>query len=103
MFSKLDLAHAYQQVVLDDESKAIATITTHKGLYRVNRLPFGVASALSMFQPLMENIIQGLSEVSVYIDDILVTGKTLEDHLMNIEIVLTQLEKAGLRLKREKC
>ena len=42
-FSKLDLAHAYQQVVLDDESKAIATITTHKGLYRVNRLPFGVA------------------------------------------------------------
>ena len=49
-FSKLDLAHTYQQVVLDDKSKTIATITTHKGLYRVNRLPFGVASAPSVFQ-----------------------------------------------------
>lgn len=102
-FSKLDLAHAYQQVVLDDESKSIATITTHKGLYRVNRLPFGVASAPSMFQRIMENILQGLPGVSVYIDDILVTGKTLEEHLKNLEAVLTRLEKAGLRLKREKC
>jgi hypothetical protein len=89
-FSKLDLAHAYQQVVLDDESKATATITTHKGLYRVNRPPFGVASAPSIFQRIMENIVQGLLlGVSVYIDDILVTGKTLEDHLTNLEAVLT--------------
>ena len=51
----------------------------------------------------MENILQGLPGVSVYIDDILVTGKTLEEHLKNLEAVLTRLEKAGLRLKREKC
>ena len=44
-FSKLDLAHAYQQVMLDEESKEIVTINTHKDLYKVNRLPFGVASA----------------------------------------------------------
>ena len=48
-FSKLDLAHAYQQAALDDKFKAIATITTHKGFYRVNRLPFGVTSTPSMF------------------------------------------------------
>ena len=50
VFSKLDLVHAYQQVVLEDEAKELVTINTHKGLYRVNRLPFGVASAPSMFQ-----------------------------------------------------
>jgi hypothetical protein len=102
-FSKLDLAHAYQQVTLDDKSKRMATINTHKGLYQVNRLPFGVASAPAMFQRIMETILQGLPSVFVCIDDILVTGKTTEEHLRNLETVLSRLEKHGFRLKREKC
>ena len=99
-FSKLD---AYQQVVLDDEAKEMVTIHTHKGLYKVNRLPFGVASAPSLFQRIMENILQGLPGVSVYIDDILVTGKTIEEHLSNLKAVLTRLEESGIKLKRNKC
>ena len=50
-FSKLDLAHAYQQLELDDASKLLTTITTHKGLFKYNRLPFGVNSAPAIFQP----------------------------------------------------
>ena len=65
-FSKFDLAQAYQQVVLDDESKSIATITTYKGLYRVNRLPFGVASTPSMFQRIIENIARATWSVSLH-------------------------------------
>ena len=103
VFSTLDLAQAYQQVMLDDDSKEMVTITTHKGLYRVNRLPFGVASAPSMFQRIMESILQGMPGVMVYIDDILVSGKSVEEHLQNLHAVLTKLEEAGLRLKREKC
>ena len=49
-FTKLDLAHAYNQIELDDEAKHLATINTSKGLYRYNRLPFGVASAPAIFQ-----------------------------------------------------
>lgn len=55
-----------------------------------------MASAPSLFQRVIENILQGLPGVSVYIDDILVTGKTLEDHLKNWKAVLTRLDKAGL-------
>ena len=102
-FSKLDLAHAYQQVVLEDESKEMATITTHRGLYRVNRLPFGVASSPSLFQRIMETVLQGLPSVSIYLDDILVTGKSVDDHCRNLEAVLSRLEDAGFRLKQEKC
>ncbi len=47
VFTTLDLAHACQHVVLDEELKAVTTINTHKGLYQSNRLPFGVASGLS--------------------------------------------------------
>ncbi len=67
LFSKLDLSHAYQQVALDEESKQMVTMNTHKVLYRVNRLPFGVVSASSLFQRIMANLLQGLSGVlSVY-------------------------------------
>ena len=103
IFSTLDLAHAYQQVMLDDEAQQMTTITTHKGLYRVKRLPFGVASAPSMFQRIMESILQGVPGVIVYIDDILVSGKDEQEHLEKLDTVLTKLEEAGLRLKRAKC
>ena len=51
----------------------------------------------------MEATLQGLPMVCVYLDDILVSGKTQQEHLGNLHEVLTHLESAGLRLKREKC
>ena len=87
-FSKLDISQAYQQVLLEEESRKYVTINTHKGLYRYNRLPFGIASAPAIFQQTMEKILQGLSGVTVYIDDILVTGRNDEEHLVALEAVL---------------
>eukprot|EP00731_Ephydatia_muelleri_P001700 Em0001g1700a len=58
VFSKLDLSHAYLQLPLDEKSKEYVTITTHKGLFRYNRMPFGVASAPAIFQRTMERILQ---------------------------------------------
>ena len=102
-FTKLDLAHAYQQLPLDEASKKLATVNTHKGLYQFNRLPFGISSAPSIFQRAIEGILQGLDHVSVYLDDILLTGATVEEHLQLLEEVLRRLEEAGLRLKKSKC
>ena len=102
-FSKLDLAHAYNQIELDDDTKHLATINTTKGLYKHNRLPFGIASATAVFQKTMETILQGIPGVSVYIDDILVTGKAEEEHLQHLEEVLSRLEAVGARLRRSKC
>ena len=77
------------------------TINKHKGLYHANRLPFGVASVPSLFQCIVENLLQGIPGVLIYIDDILVTGKTIPDHLSNLGAFLTRLEEAGMRLKRD--
>lgn len=102
-FTTLDLTHAYNQLQLDEESRKFATINTHQGLYRYTRLPFGIASAPAVFQRTMDAILQGLDGVACYIDDILVTGKTDEEHLARLEEVLKRLHKHGVHVKRAKC
>ena len=71
VFSKIDLSQAYQQLPLADEFKKYVVINTHKGLFRYTRLPFGISSAPGIFQRVMENILQGISNVTVYLNDIL--------------------------------
>ena len=103
-FTKLDLSHAYLQIPLDVESRRYVTINTHKGLFEYKRLPFGVASAPSIFQRIMEKcLLQGINGVCVYLDDILITGATETEHLNNLAQVLQRLESAGMRLKKQKC
>ncbi len=101
-FTKLDLAHAYNQLELDEESKTFTVINTSKGLYQYNFMPFGVLSAPAIFQRTIENILQGIPRVSVYLDDILVTGNTETKHLKNLDKVLSRLQ-VGARLKKQKC
>ena len=59
-FAKLDLSQAYLQVPLDAEGQEITTITTHKGLFRMLRMPYGIASAPAVFQALVDNLLAGL-------------------------------------------
>ena len=92
-FTKLDLSQAYQQVSLAEESRKYVVINTHRGLFRYNRMPFGVSSAPGVFQRVMENLLK----------DILITGETESEHLATLEEVLRRLAGAGLHLKQEKC
>lgn len=103
VFTKLDMSQAYQQLSLDDESKQYVVVNTHKGLFRFNRLPFGVSSAPGIFQQAMESLLQDIPSVVVYIDDILITGATEAEHLKTLGRVLECLESAGLTVKKEKC
>ena len=90
-------------MVLDDESCPYVTVNTQKGLYRYLHLPFGVSSAPAVFQKAMDMILQGLPQVICYLDDILVTGSTPQEHLQNLAVVLERLSQHGIRLKEKKC
>ena len=56
-----------------------------------------------VFQRAIENLLQQIPGVVVYIDDILITGTNEEEHLAALEVVLTKLKHAGLRVQRNKC
>ena len=102
-FTKLDLSRAYQQILLEENSRGFVTINTHKGLYRPTRLPFGVSSASAIFQSKIEQVLQAIPMVVCRVDDILISGKNDQEHVSNLSEVLTRLETAGLRLKLSKC
>ena len=99
-FTKIDLMPEYQQMSLEESSRELVTINTHQGLYRYKRLPFGVASAPAVFQKTMDVALQGLPKVICYLDDILVTGTSEEEHLENVEKHLENVEKVLQRLKQ---
>ena len=102
-FTMLDLTHKYQQLSLDNDSTPYTTINTHRGLFRYTRLPFGVATALAIFQRTMESLLGDLRHVCIYLDNILVTVESEAAHLQNLAAVLERLESAGFCLKHEKC
>ena len=99
-FSKLNLQDMYLQLPLDTASKQYVAINTHRGLFQYNRLLFGVASPQALFHRHMEMLLQGLDRVSIYLDDILVAGCTLDEHLNHLAEVLQRLENSGMWLNK---
>ena len=103
MFSKIDLKDAYLQIEVDDSTKELLTINTHKGLFRYTRLAYGTASAPAIFQRTIEQVMAGIPGTQVILDDMIVTGKTDQEHLENLELVFQHLSENGLRANVEKC
>ncbi len=100
-FTKIDFSEAYLQIEVDDAAKKLLVINTPKGLFAFNRLPFGVASAPAIFQQEMEKMLQGIKDVAVYLDDILVVSKTKEGHLRTLDKLPTNIRGvSGIRGRR---
>lgn len=102
-FSKIDLTHAYQQLLLEEESQACTAITTHIGTFVYNRTPFGLTCIPEKFQKFMEETIKGLKGVIVFIDDIACTGSSRSEHIDNLKALLSRLRDVGLRIQLSKC
>lgn len=101
-FSKLDFRDAYNQVPVDEETSKLLVISTHRGFFACNCLAFGVSSAPALFQRRMEETLRDIPGTSVYLDDVLVTGRTDAEHLQNLRKVLQRIKESGLKLK-QKC
>ncbi|XP_055539679.1 uncharacterized protein K02A2.6-like [Wyeomyia smithii] len=87
-YSKLDLKNAYYQLEVDDESTKLLVWSTHRGVYWMNRLLFETKTACSIFQATLEKVLQGCPGTIIYLDDILVLGATVTEHLENLNKVL---------------
>ena len=90
---------------LHPESKEITAFTTPIGLFQWQVLPMGMKTLGAVFQRLMDQILGPLQPqcAVVYIDDITVFSKTMEQHLVDVRAVLEKLAKANLEINVDKC
>ena len=90
----------YWQVGLEPKDKPKSAFITRKGLFQFRVLPFGLCNAPATFERLMQTVLVGLQWdiCLIYIDDVIVYGRTSEEALKNLETVLERLRKAVLNL-----
>ena len=101
-FLKLDANSGFWQIPLYQESALLTTFITPFGRYCFYRSPFGITSAPEHFQRRMSDLLSDLDGVVCMIDDVLVHGRTVEEHDKRLVAVLHRLEQAGLTLNQEK-
>ncbi|XP_055615344.1 uncharacterized protein K02A2.6-like [Toxorhynchites rutilus septentrionalis] len=101
-FAKLDLQGAYMQIKVTEKSQKFLVVNTHKGLYAFTRLPFGISSAASTFQRIMDEILTGIEGVQSYLDDIMIGSDTIEALIATTYEVLDQLKKHKVKVNLSK-
>jgi len=104
IFTTLDLATGYHQMRIEPEDTFKTAFISPSGLYEWKVLPLGLANAPAAFMRLMGGILSKFSRFCiVYLDDILIFSKTVEEHRQHVQDVLHALDQAGLKLKASKC
>jgi hypothetical protein len=104
-FSTLDLISGYWQIEIEEADKHKTAFTTSQGHYEFNRMPFGLTNAPATFQRLMNNLLQPVIHkfALVYLDDVIIYSKTIDEHIKHIQCVLNLLREGGLKIKLSKC
>ena len=101
--SKLDTNSRFFQIPLAVSSRPFTTFITLYGQYQFNKLPFSITSAPEHFQHRMSQVLSDLQGVVCLNDDMLVHGRTKEEHDTHLRAVLERLEKAGVTLNAARC
>jgi hypothetical protein len=104
-FSSMDLCKAYYQVPMTDKASKLSAFITPFGLFEWDRLPQGLCNAPACFQRIMETVFRDMNlvELIVFLDDILVHAKTLEELEDRTVHVLQKLRHFNLKLDPDKC
>ena len=102
-FTALDLMSGYWQVGIKEGDAEKTAFSTVNNLYQFNVMPFGAVNAPSIFQRLMNLVLSNVSNVLVYLDDVIIYSKTWEQHIQQLENVLQRFIDHSLVVKLSKC
>ena len=104
-FSTVDLRSGYYNIQIAECDRGKSACVTRSGCFRFTVMPFGMTCALSVFQRLMDFVLCGLSYMTclVYLDDIIVFGRTFDEQLVRLREVFGRKRDANLKLKPSKC
>ncbi|KAL7725468.1 hypothetical protein ACLKA6_017759 [Drosophila palustris] len=104
--TSLDLKDGYWQIPMEKASRPLTAFTVPgRGLFQWKVMPFGLHAAPATFQRALDRVIgpEMLPHAFAYLDDIIVIGKTLEEHMANLKEVFRRLRAANLKINVDKC
>ena len=102
-FTKKVANSGFWQIKLEEQSRELTTFITPFGRYMFKKMPFGISAAPEFFQRQMSKILERLEGVVCMMDDVLVVGKTKQEHDERLKKVLSKIESGRLTLNKEKC
>src|SRR5207245_7908911 len=104
-FSTFDLRSGYHQVLMDPIDADKRSFVIRQGTFRFKVLPFGLTNAGSTFQRVMDVAMADLnfSICLVYLDDIILMSKSIDEHVERLKLLCQKLMTANLKLNTRKC
>ncbi|GBG74610.1 hypothetical protein CBR_g19018 [Chara braunii] len=104
-FTKIDLKFGYHQIAMRPEDQHKTAFQTRYGLYEFVVMPFGLCNAPGTFQHAMNRIFHDFLDkfIVVYLDDILIFSRTVEEHAEHLKTVLRLLRQHQYKVNLEKC
>ena len=104
-FCTLDLQSGYWQIGMNPDDIEKTAFSSHMGLFEYNVMPFGLCNAPATFEAMMETLLADLlwKKCLVYLDDVIVFGKTFHECAENLEEIIKRIHANGLKLKPKKC
>ena len=103
IFSKIDLLWGYLQLELSEDRRNLTAFVSHVGVFRYRSTPFGIASGPSAFHQVIRTILKDLDGCTSILDDILVYGRTVEEHDRRLGLVLQKLSDVNATVRKDKC
>ena len=105
-FTTMDMKSGYHQIEVEESHKERTAFTVGTlGFFEYNKMPFGLTNSPSTYQRIMQDILGDLNMkiCLIYLDDLIIFSDSFEQHLERLDIVLTKLQEANLKLAPEKC
>ncbi|KAG0435159.1 Retrovirus-related Pol polyprotein from transposon 17.6, partial [Dictyocoela muelleri] len=103
IFSSIDLNMGYHQILMSPESRKYTSFVLLNDQYEFIRMPFGLLNAPRTFKRAMKNILGDLKFVKIYLDDVLIHSKDIDNHHIHIREVVNRLSIYGMTINIRKC
>ena len=105
IFTKIDLCDAYYLIRIQEGQEHLTCFRTRFGSFEYLVMPFGLTNAPASFQALVNEVFSDLldSFVAIYLDNIMIYSKTLEEHQIHVRTVLERLHEENMYAKASKC
>ncbi len=102
-YSKFDVREAYMHMPVTPETAKLLTVNTPRGLFKVNRMNYGIQSAPAKWQRYVETIFKPVAGCRCFYDDVKISSENPREHLARVKLFFEICRENNVHLRKEKC